>query len=111
MTPKMEEHLQPISAKKRKVENYSKIIMVGRQSQSSKSRVSSHTYQNLETGPLYLTILVLYINNTSEKDISKSSQIKEQHEAIKLLNEEIRMLQQKHLKFCYSTDRPVIEKS
>ena len=107
----MEEHLQPISGNKRKVENYSKIIMVGRQSQSSTSRVSSHTYQNLETGPLYLKILVLYINNTSEKDISKSSQIKEQHEAIKLLNEEIRMLQQKHLKFCYSTDRPVIEKS
>ena len=85
--------------------------MVGRQSQSSKSRVNSPTCQNLYTDPQYLKILVLNINNTSEKDISKSSQNKEQHEAIKLLSEEIRMLQQKRLKFCYSAGRPVIEKS
>ena len=77
--------------------------MVGRQSQSSKSRVNSPTYKNLYTDPQYLKILALNINNTSEKDISKSSQNKEQHEAIKLLNEEIRMLQSKILLLSWQT--------
>ena len=42
-------------------------------------------------------LLVLYLDNPSEETLSKSSQIKEQHETIKLLNEEVMTLQQKHL--------------
>ena len=36
----------------------------------------------------------LIVDNTSEKARSESSQIKEQHDTIKLLNEEAKMLQQ-----------------
>ena len=40
----------------------------------------------------------MYLDKLSEVDITVGSQIKKQHEAIKLLNEEARKLQQKHLK-------------
>ena len=42
-------------------------------------------------------MLVLYIDNPSEEAISESGQIKEQHETIKLLSEQVRMLQQKQV--------------
>ena len=49
-----------------------------------------------ETYQLYLKILV-YLDNASEEAISEKSQIKERHEAIKLVNVETRILQQKYL--------------
>ena len=50
-----------------------------------------------ETDQLYLKILV-YLDNPYEEAISENSRNKEQHETGKHLNEEARMLQQKHLK-------------
>ena len=44
-----------------------------------------------------MKIIVPYLNNPSEEAISDSSQIEEQHET-KLLNEELRMFQQKNFK-------------
>ena len=46
---------------------------------------------------MYLKIPV-YLDNRSEEAISESSQMKGQHETVKLLYEEVRILQQKHLK-------------
>lgn len=39
-----------------------------------------------------------YLHNPSEEAISENNQIKEHHEKSRLLNEEIRMFQLKHLK-------------
>ena len=55
-------------------------------------------YQNLETGPIYTKIPMPYLDNPSEEAISENNQIKEYHETSRLLNEEIRMFQLKHLK-------------
>ena len=38
------------------------------------------------------------LDNSFKEALSGSSQIKEHHETIKVLNEEVRMLQQKNLK-------------
>ena len=62
------------------------------------SRGNVHNYQNLESGQLYPKTLVPYLNSPSKETVSESSQIKEQHTTMKLLNEEVRMLQQKHVK-------------
>ena len=43
---------------------------------------------------IYLRVLVPYLNNPSAKTIIESREIKEQHETIKLLNEEVRVFQQ-----------------
>lgn len=61
-------------------------------------QVKEFTYQNLRTGPLYLKILVPYLDNPYEEIISESIQIKEEYEKTKFRNEEFRMLQQKHFK-------------
>ena len=50
-----------------------------------------------KTDQVYLKILE-YLDNPSEEDRSESSQIKQQHETVKLLHEETSMLQQKHFK-------------
>ena len=50
-----------------------------------------------ESDRLYLKILV-NLDNPFEEVISGNNQIKEQHETVKLLKEERRILQQKHLK-------------
>ena len=42
--------------------------------------------------------MVPYLDNPSDEAISESSHTKEQRETIKLLNDEVRMLQQKYLK-------------
>ena len=39
----------------------------------------------------------MIVDDPSEETITKTSQIKEQHETMKLIAEEVRMLQQKHL--------------
>ena len=41
-----------------------------------------------------MKVLLPYLDNPSEKVLSESCQVKKQHETMKLLNEEIRMLQQ-----------------
>ena len=63
-------------------------------------------YWNLETGQISPKILVPYVDNPSKEATSESSQIKEQHEIIKVLNEEVTMLSAKTLK---QLSRPVHE--
>ena len=58
---------------------------------------SRHRYSSASTGNAYLKILMPYLDNPSEEAITASSQIRKQHETIKLLNEEVRTLQQKCL--------------
>ena len=43
-------------------------------------------------------MLALHVDNSSEEALPESRQIKKQHETMKILIEEVRMLQQKHLK-------------
>ena len=50
-----------------------------------------------ETDQISLKILV-YLDNSHEGAIAENSQIKEQHETVKLIIEEATMLQQKHIK-------------
>ena len=45
-----------------------------------------------------MTLCAYGEDNPSEEAISESCKIKEQHETIKLLKKEVRILQQKHLK-------------
>ena len=66
-------------------------------------------YWNLETGQIYPKILVSYLDNPSKEATSESSQIKEQHEIIKVLNEEVTMLSAKTLSFQPQLSRPVHE--
>ena len=40
---------------------------------------------------------MMYLDNPCEEVLSENSQINEQHEPVKLLNEEARMLQEKHI--------------
>ena len=51
-----------------------------------------------ENWSTYLKMLVPYLDNPSEEVIFESNQIKEIHETRKLLNEEVRVLPQNHLK-------------
>ena len=50
------------------------------------------------TGQLYPKVSMPYQNSPYEEPTSESSQIKEQHETTKLINEEVRMLSAKTLK-------------
>ena len=81
-----------------------------RQSQSNTS-VRECSYQSLEFSRLYLRKLAPYLDNPYEEVLPESSQIKEKHETIKLLNEEVRMLQQKHVNLDNELTRPVHEKN
>ena len=70
------------------------VSTVNRQRQSRASlKYTKCIYQNMETGHLYLKIL----DNPHEKTISESSQNKEWHETIKLLTEEVTILQKKKI--------------
>ena len=70
-----------------------------------------YIYQSLEFSRLYLRKLAPYLDNLYEEVLPESSQIKEKHETIKLLNEEVRMLQQKHVNLDNELTRPVHEKN
>ena len=52
--------------------------------------------KKLTTNYTYLEILVPYINNLSEETLFGRNKIKEQHETMKLQNEEVML--KKHLK-------------
>ena len=45
--------------------------------------------RKLTKNEIYLEVLVTYLNNPSEKTIFGSNKIKEQHETMKLQNEEV----------------------
>ena len=77
------------------------------QAEPGQCNLRKSAYQSLEIGWLYLKIQGTI---SSKKAISKSSQNKEQHGAIKLQNEEIKMLRQKHLKRSQWTEQTRHEK-
>ena len=54
--------------------------------------------KKLTTNYTYLEILVPYINNLSEETLFGRNKIKEQHETMKLQNEEVMLAQLKTLK-------------
>ena len=70
--------------------------MLKEQEEPEQCNQRKHIYQKLETGQLHLKILVPYLGNPYVEDLSRNSQIKGQHETVKLPNEEIWMFQQKH---------------
>ena len=55
--------------------------------------------------------LAPYLDNPSEEGLPESGQINEKHETIKHLNEEVRMLQQKHLNLVNELTRLVHERN
>ena len=97
--PKMEQQLLEIEKKEsKKLKKLSKVTRVdepealleSEQAKPEQFKQKKCIYQ--ETDQLYMKILV-YLDNPYEEAIYK-----QQHEIVKLLNEEARMLQQKHLK-------------
>ena len=99
----MRKLLLEIDKKERKKKKLSKIAKVdepeasvqSQQAELEKFKQRKYIYQ--ETDQLYLKILA-YLHKSSKEDVSKCSRIKEKNEKIKFINEEARMLQQKHLK-------------